>query len=153
MKIHNFRKALIKNHVYFKEEKIENFPFIKVKNIPGLKIEYSKDRAWMREEIKIFDSFILKSCDRGKTGVWLSPIEELMNEINLWQKYKEKIPILRKVAIIDDGNIVCIVEPFMQEYNYEIWKKNGLLKRAEMTIKKLEIKYQLDCKLDNFVYN
>lgn len=105
-----------------------------------------KPKGKMRKYFGELPSFFVKDCDRGKyaesgTDInTLVPLEELKTEIEKYFEFKNKIPIVEKIAILHlekfNQNNVFLVEKKLDIYDEETLEKMGFLEDAKKLIGK-----------------
>ena len=151
MIVKQFKEELKKDSV-IKEEKNEGgINIILINNLPS---SVKKIKA-NRREIYEYGSFIIKSADKQKfSGEIKSDIEELKLEILAVRKFKDKIPMLEKIAIIqqDSGEVFLIEELLVP---YDKFKDDSPLKNKALQL--LENAKKIfrngDFKMENIVYD
>jgi len=126
-------------------------PELFVDGMPEPNKKYTKDRAWQRNYFLELPPFFIKDRDWGKTGFILSEFEDIKTEVSTW-KNNPNIPIAPKIAILIYGKRCFLVEKCYEEFDELEWDE-GLIKRMEELKEKLNNKYEIDCKEENFVYD
>lgn len=150
--IDKLREILNEQGLFVSERTTSDIPIIQVNRIPGTSVMRGKEDT-MRTHLFSFDSFFIKSPDRGKSGEYLkNEVDELIYEWNVWKKYSQ-IPITPKVAILQliPNNSYFIVE---KRYESETtkWPVNWQ-NRLYSVKKELRKYYEVDDKDRNWLYD
>lgn len=144
------KKKLEENGVKIMGEFIVNdFPEFVVDRIPGNPI---KPDGKVRTKLYDFSPFFIKSHDGGKFGDELLPAQELRNEVKSWLEFRDKIPLVEKMAILHLGKLdweAFIVEKKVLPFN-EFKKMDGFYERARKLFEVTAAKFpQQEFKLEH----
>ena len=145
-------KEKLKKDVIIKEEKDEDgINIISINSLPSSVKKVTSNRR----DIYEYGAFIIKSADKQKFSGEIKPdIEELKLEILAVRKFKDKIPMLEKIAIIqqDSGEVFLIEELLVP---YDKFKDDSLLKNKALQLlaEAKKIFRNGDFKMENIVYD
>jgi len=152
--LEEFKERLKADSITVKEEHVcDGINIIYISSLPTS----AKKITSNRREIYEYGPFMIKSADKQKfsSDIKLN-IEELKLEILAVKKFKNKIPILEKLAIItlqQDSEKVFLIEELLVPYDK--FKENAQLKdRAlQLLAKAKKIFKNGDFKIENIVYD
>ena len=147
-----FKKKLIEDSVEIKDEQVcEEINIIILNSLPKAVNKILSNRR----EIYEYGRFIIKSADKQKFSSEIkSDLEELKLEILAVKKFRDKIPMLEKLAIIQqDFKRVFLIEELLVPYNR--FKENNQLKEkaSQLLSDAKKIFKDGDFKMENIVYD
>ena len=147
-----FKNKLIEDSITITDDQVDDgINIITVSNLP-LSV---KKILSNRREIYEYNKFIIKSADKQKFSSQIkSDLEELKLEILAVKKFRDKVPILEKLAIIQqDSEKVFLIEELLVPYDK--FKENIQLKEkaSRLLTDALKIFKDGDFKMENIVYD
>lgn len=147
-----FKDKLMEDSIVIEDEKM--FDGINILTINSLPSSLNKIRS-DRREIYEYGKFIIKSADKQKfSSENKTDIDELKLEILAVKKFGNKIPILEKLAIIqqDSGKVFLIEELLVP---YDKFKDDIQLKEkaSQLLVDARKIFKDGDFKMENIVYD
>ncbi len=149
--LEQFKEKLKKDSVIKEEKNEDGINIICINSLPMSAKQLNSNRRTIYE----YHPFIIKSADKQKFSDEIKPdIEELKLEILAVRKFKDKIPMLEKIAIIQqDSGEVFLIEDLL--VSYDKFKDDSLLKNKALQlladVKK--IFRNGDFKMENIVYD
>src|SRR3989344_3420741 len=147
-----FKNKLIEDSITITDDQVDDgINIITVSNLPPS----VKKILSNRREIYEYNKFIIKSADKQKFSSQIkSDLEELKLEILAVKKFRDKVPILEKLAIIQqDSEKVFLIEELLVPYDR--FKENIQLKEkaSQLLADALKIFKDGDFKMENIVYD
>lgn len=133
------------------DEKSDGINIITIDSLPRSVNKIRSNRRTIYE----YGRFMIKSADKQKfCSEEKSDIDELKLEILAVRKFKEKVPMLEKIAIVkQDSEKIFLIEELLVPY--EKFKKDDLLKNDALSLveRTRNVFNNGDFKLENIVYD
>lgn len=150
--LEEFKERLNKDSITIKEEQAsDGISIISISSLPSS----AKKIISNRREIYEYGKFMIKSADKQKFSSENKPdIDELKLEILAVRKFKDKVPMLEKIAIVkQDAGKVFLIEELLVPYNK--FKEDTLLNNKALLLleEAKSIFKNGDFKVENIVYD